>query len=102
MFSLRQTSVLIIPLGQLSDSKKLISLIPLGGSLEVTPPLAVKLLDNQLYMLDSSVTYILVKSGEIVLGQTDNLTNVKDLNYLGGSCKRGVVKTSRPIHVLVV
>ena len=30
--------VIIIPLGQLSDSQKLISLIPLGGSLEVTPP----------------------------------------------------------------
>ena len=55
MFSLHQTSVLIIPLGQFSDYYKLISLIPLGGSLEVTP-LAVKLLDNRLYILEVHCT----------------------------------------------
>ena len=36
-------------LAKLSDSQKLISLMPLEGSLEVTP-LAVKHLDNRLYM----------------------------------------------------
>ena len=48
MFYQRQTSVLIISLGSLVTLER-ISLILLVGSLEVNP-LAVKLLDNRLYM----------------------------------------------------
>ena len=84
----------IIPLGQLSYSWKLISLIPLGGSLEVTP-LAVKLLDNRLYM--SSLCHFTVFPIRRILHSISigSILNIKMLKMKNKSYKNQMKKGFR-------